>query len=139
MAFDPITAALNIGNMLLDRLLPDKTANDAAKVELLKMTMSGELQIMVGQMQVNQVEAANQSIFVAGWRPFVGWICGAAFGYAFIVQPALQFLLVAFHSTFDVTKLPVLNLSAMLPVLLGMLGLGAMRSWDKSNAADSGH
>jgi hypothetical protein len=139
MAFDPITAILNTANTILDRVLPDKAANDAAKAQLVVLQVQGELQQVAAQLAVNQAEAGSQSVFVAGWRPFVGWICGVAFAYAFILQPLMQFLLVAFHSSFDVTKLPSLNLEDMLPVLFGMLGLGAMRSFDKTTGNGNGH
>lgn len=139
MPFDPLTAILGIGNTLIDRLLPDKTAAAAAKAQLIQMQVQGDLEEMKGQLAVNQVEAASQSIFVAGWRPFVGWACGAAFIYAFIVQPATQALLVIFHSNFDPGKMPKLDITEMLPVLFAMLGLGALRSWDKSNGSDNGH
>lgn len=139
MAFDPLTAILNLGNTVLDRVLPDKTANDAAKAQLLSLQVTGELSAQIAQAQIDQTEAANSSIFVAGWRPFVGWVCGVAFAYAFVFQPLLQFTLVAFHSTFDISKIPTLNLAEMSPVLLGMLGLGAMRSFDKSQGTGNGH
>jgi hypothetical protein len=139
MAFDPITAILNLGNTVLDRVLPDKAANDAAKAQLASAVVQGQFAAQIAQIQVDQTEAASQSIFVAGWRPFVGWCCGAAFAYAFIIQPFAQFLLVAFHSDFDIAKLPQMDLSQMMPVLLGMLGLGAMRSYDKSQGNGNGH
>lgn len=139
MALDPITAIFNTADTLLNRLLPDKTANDAAKVELVKMHVSGELQQIVGQLQVNTAEASNQSVFVAGWRPFVGWACGCAFIYAFILQPIIVTFMVVFHRTFDKAMLPVLDMGSMMPVLLGMLGLGAMRSFDKTQGTDNGH
>lgn len=139
MAFDPITAALNLGNLLLDRLLPDKAANDAAKAQLLVMTMNGELQTAVAQLEVDKAEAASTSLFVAGWRPFVGWVCGAAFAYAFLFQPLILMIAVLRHSNFDKNLLPSLDLSTMMPVLLGMLGLGAMRSWDKVSGNGNGH
>jgi hypothetical protein len=139
MAFDPITAILNLGNTVLDRVLPDKAQNDAAKAQLLSLQLQGQFAEQISQLQVDQAEAGSKSVFVAGWRPFVGWACGAAFVYAFVVQPCAQFVLVAFHSSFDVSRLPQLNLDQMLPVLLGMLGLGALRSYDKSNGNGNGH
>lgn len=139
MAFDPITAALNLGAQLIDRLIPDKAAAAQAKAQLLTMQVQGELQETVAQLNVDQTEAGNQSVFVAGWRPFVGWACGAAFVYAFILQPMAQVIMVLCHSNFDVTKLPKLDMSEMMPVLLGMLGLGAMRSFDKANGTGNGH
>jgi Holin of 3TMs, for gene-transfer release len=139
MALDPITAILNVGEALIDRLIPDKTAAAAAKAQLLTMQVQGELDEIKGQLVVNQAEASSQSTFVAGWRPFVGWCCGAAFAYVYILQPMAQFLLVAFKVNFDVTKLPSLDIADMMPVLLGMLGLGAMRSFDKQSGNGNGH
>jgi hypothetical protein len=124
---------------IIDRILPDKAANDAAKANLLQMQLKGELDASVAQVQVDLEEAKSQSIFVAGWRPFVGWACGFAFAYAYIVQPFIQVLLVAFHSTFDATKLPTANLSEMMPVLLGMLGLAAARTVEKVQGISAGH
>ena len=138
-AFDPLTAILNTANTILDRVLPDKTANDQAKIALLQAQLNGELQAMVSQLQVDQAEAQSKSLFVAGWRPWVGWGCGCAFVYAYILQPLIQTLLVVFHSGFDPAKLPKLDMSEMMPVLLGMLGLGALRSYDKNNGSSNGH
>lgn len=139
MAFDPLTAILNIAGTVIDRLIPDKTQAAQAKAELLEMQLKGELDAQIAQAQVDEAEANNKSVFVAGWRPFVGWACGAAFIYAFIVQPTAQAIAVFSHSSFDPSKLPQLNLDQMLPVLLGMLGLGAMRSFDKTNGNGNGH
>lgn len=139
MAFDPLTAILNVGNTILDRVLPDKQANDAAKAQLATAALNGELNQVMGQLEINKVEAASSSVFVAGWRPAVGWVCGAAFAYAFIFQPLIQTLLVVFHSSFDPAKLPAINFSEMMPVLFGMLGLGYMRTMDKKNGTDNGH
>lgn len=139
MAFDPITAALQLGSTLIDRLVPDKTAAAAAKVQLIEMQTKGELDQITGQLTVDQAEAGSKSTFVAGWRPFVGWACGAAFIYAFIVQPMTQAVLVIFHSNFDPAKMPKLDITEMLPVLFAMLGMGALRSFDKTNGVGSGH
>lgn len=139
MAFDPLTAAISLGSTLIDRLIPDKTAAAAAKATLVEMQTKGELDQITGQLTVDQAEAGSQSTFVAGWRPFVGWACGAAFAYVYILQPFMQFLLVAFKVNFDLAKLPSLDIADMMPVLLGMLGLGAMRSYDKISGNGSGH
>lgn len=80
------------------------------------------------QLQVNLAEAQSKSLFVAGWRPFVGWVCGSAFAWCFVVQPLLTFALVAGGHPL---QLPALDLSQMMPVLLGMLGLGALRTYEK--------
>jgi len=91
---DAVSAGLQIGGKLIDRLWPDPAQAAAAKLELLKMQQSGELaqlaadtDVIKGQIAVNQAEAANASIFVSGWRPAVGWMCAAGVGTQFLVGP----------------------------------------------------
>ena len=139
MPFDPITAIANVANTVLDRVLPDKVANDAAKVELAKMQVSGDLAAVAGQMEINKIEAASQSVFVAGWRPYVGWILGTALAYGLVLQPFIVLGLVVFHSSFDPSKLPVLDSKTILELLGAMLGFGAMRTIDKATGAGNGH
>lgn len=125
---------------LLDRILPDKAQNDAAKAQLLQLQVNGELQNTIAQIQTNTAEAQSKSVFVAGWRPFIGWVCGSAFAYSYILHPITLTLLAAFHVNFDRTLLPVINTSEMMPVLLGMLGLGGYRTWEKINGVQgTGH
>lgn len=135
MAIDPISAVLDIGGKLIDRLWPDATQRDAAKLELLKMQQNGELaqlasetELAKGQLEVNQAEAGSSNLFVAGWRPWIGWVCGVAFSYHFVVQPLLAFILAA---TGHPVTLPTFNMDALYTVLLGMLGLGSMRTFEK--------
>ena len=122
VALDPITAALDIGGKLIDRLWPDPTQADLAKLELFRLQQSGELQQIAGQLDVNKAEAANTSVFVSGWRPFIGWICGTGLAYQFLVYPVL----VAF-----VPNIVQLDMGTLLTLLAGMLGLGAMRTQEK--------
>jgi hypothetical protein len=135
MAFDPISAALDIGGKLIDRLWPDATQRDAAKLKLAEMHQTGELaqltaetELAKGQIEVNQAEAGSSSLFVAGWRPWIGWVCGIAFAYHFVAQPFLAFILAA---TGHPVTLPTFNMDALYTVLLGMLGLGSMRTFEK--------
>ncbi len=121
-SFDPVTAALDIGGKLIDRLWPDPAQRDTAKLELLKLQQSGELAGITGQVEINKIEAASASVFVSGWRPFIGWICGAGLGYQFLVYP----ILVAF-----VPKIVQLDMGTLLTLLIGMLGLGAYRTTEK--------
>ncbi len=83
---------------------------------------------LLGQIEINKVEAASRSVFVAGWRPFIGWSCGAAMVYSYVAQPILAFALAQSGHLVD---LPRVELGEMMPVLLGMLGLGGMRSFEK--------
>lgn len=134
MALDPITAALDIGGRLIDRLWPDPTERDAAKLKLLELQQSGELAQMTGQLDINKVEAGSTSILVSGWRPAIGWICGAGLGIQFIVNPIATWIAaLAGHPI----AFPVLDLGTLLTLLFGMLGLGAMRSIDKKNGVAS--
>jgi len=120
---------------LLDKLLPDKGAADAAKLELLRMAQAGELAALQaetalaqGQAATNQIEAASGRLFVAGWRPFVGWICGAALGFKYIAGPAL---LMAASAAGVAVTLPDLDAAELMPLLLGLLGLGGLRTIEK--------
>lgn len=121
---------------LVDRLIPDRSAAAAAKAQLVQLEASGELQTLLGQIQTNTAEAANQNNKYAGdWRPTIGYILGAALGYSFVIQPLLQCLLVAFHVNFDPKNLPVLDMSTLMPIVLGMLGLAGAHAWENVNAS----
>lgn len=139
MALDPVTAVLNIGSTILDRIIPDKTAAAAAKAQLIQAELNGELEAAKGQLNVDAVEAASQSVFVAGWRPFVGWTCGAALAYSFILQPCIVSICVLAGVHFDTAQLPHLDMVTLIGLLTTMLGMGALRSFDKSQGTDNGH
>ena len=130
-----IGSVLDFGGKIIDRLWPDKAQADAAKFELFKLQQSGELQVMQidaglaqAQIKVNEVEAASSNVFVAGWRPFLGWTCGAAYALKFFIGPLGAFILTA--SGYPVV-MPDLDFSDMAPLLFGMLGLGAFRTVEK--------
>lgn len=134
---DPITLTglFSIGSKLIDRFFPDKAASDAAKLELLKMTQTGELaqlaadtNLATKQADINIEEAKSDHFFVAGWRPAVGWVCALAFFAKYIGGPAV-FVAAQFISKTII--LPEIDMFEMMPILLGMLGLGAYRSYDK--------
>lgn len=123
-----------LGN-LLDRIFPDPKAAADAKLEVMRMAQNGELaqldaevKLITAQVDVNKVEAANQSLFVAGWRPAIGWVCGAAFAFKFILGPAAVVVMaMAGHPI----NLPEFDFTEMSTILMGMLGLGALRTVEK--------
>jgi hypothetical protein len=127
-----------LGN-LMDRLFPDPKAAADAKLEVMRLAQTGELaqlnadlQMSQGQMEVNKVEAANASLFVSGWRPAIGWVCGAAFAFKFILGPsAVVLMAMAGHPI----TLPVFDFTEMSTILMGMLGLGALRTVEKVKGA----
>jgi hypothetical protein len=112
-----------IGNII------DKVAGHVDKFTLDKEEKAQLIQeINKAQIEVNKIEAGSTSFFKSGWRPFVGWTCGVALCYHFVLQPMLAFLLSA--SGYDVV-LPQFDMSTLTTVLMGMLGLGGMRSFEK--------
>lgn len=132
----PLLALLPIAEKLFDRFIPDPEQKAKAILELKKeenqqalQEMTLELQAMQAQTNINQEEAKSSSVFVAGWRPFIGWVCGVAFAYHFVLQPLLAFV-IANLGTGQV-DLPNFDMDALFTVLLGMLGLGGMRSFEK--------
>jgi hypothetical protein len=127
-----------IGNVL-DRILPDPKVAADAKLAVLTMAQNGQLEVLheesklaQGQQDINKVEAASTNWKVAGWRPYIGWICGTAMAYKFIVQPLLVFGFAAFGHPL---VLPVLDWTEMSTVLMGMLGLGGLRTYEKVRGA----
>jgi hypothetical protein len=124
---------------ILDKILPDKGAADAAKLKLVELAQQGELAklnaevtLATGQMDINKVEAASTRLFVAGWRPFVGWICGLTLGFKYIGGPLLSMLLQAIGHPVTLPPIPAEDL---WPVLAGLLGLSASRSVEKVKGA----
>lgn len=118
--------------IVADALTP-KEQKDAER-ELAMMEMLQK--ISSGQLAVNAAEGANSNMFVAGWRPAVGWTCVTAFAITFVLLPILTSCVV-YYSAFtgenvDLSGLPEMNMGEMMPVLLGMLGLGGLRTYEKT-------
>jgi len=112
-----------VGN-IIDDLHTSDEERQQAKATVLKI----EAELRKRQMDVNLVEAKHRSVFVAGWRPCIGWICASALGFNFILAPCLEWY-IAF-AQLDIT-LPTISLNELYPVILGMLGLGFARSYEK--------
>jgi hypothetical protein len=114
---------------LLDKFVEDKDAKNALAHEIATMSEKHAQQLALSQIEVNKAEAASGSLFKGGWRPFIGWVCGFAFAYHFILQPILVFGTLA--AGISLPPLPEFDMSQMMPVLLGMLGLGGLRTFEK--------
>ena len=114
---------------LLDKFIEDKDQKNALAHEIATMSERQAQELAKGQLEVNKVEAASKSMFVAGWRPAVGWTCCVALLSNYILIPMANFGLLLAEMNVEV---PSLDMSAMMPVLLGMLGLGAMRTVEKT-------
>ena len=114
---------------LLDKFIEDKDQKAALAHELATMADKHAQQLALAQIEVNKAEAASGSFFKGGWRPFVGWVCGVAFAYHFIIQPLVIFILTAMGM--DIPDLPEFDMGTLLPVLGGMLGIGGLRTYEK--------
>lgn len=124
MAIDPLTAALDIGGKVISRLWPDPADQTKAQLALLELAQRGEL----AQMEVNKAEAASANWFIAGGRPFIVWVCGMAFAWNWIGLPVARLGAAYFGHPLDIAPA---DMSEMMPVLLGLLGLGGLRTFEK--------
>lgn len=120
---------------IIDKVIPDPAAKAAAQLQILQMQQAGEFKQMdadlamsQAQNDVNKVEAASPSLFVSGPRPFIMWICATGLGMQFVVGPLFTWLSGLLGHP---TPFPAMDLSTMLPMLGGMLGLGTMRTVEK--------
>ena len=130
----PLLEVFNIGSKILDRVLPDPKAKAEAQLELMKLAQAGELanldadlKLALGQIEVNKVEAASPNLFVSGWRPGVGWTCVAGLAYSVLGQPFSAWVSLIRH----IPVPPTDDTSTLITLLIGMLGLGGMRTVEK--------
>lgn len=136
MALDPITAGIGLVDTFINKFVADKDLAAKLAMEARSQEFAGELSLLVGQLEINKAEAASSSTFVAGWRPFVGWTCGFALAYNFVLYPILKYILlvvVMYQPDLMLPEFPVLETAELMTVLMGMLGLSGMRTFEKLN------
>lgn len=114
---------------LLDKFIEDKDQKAKLAHDLSTMAERHAQELAKAQMEINKVEAAHKSLFVSGWRPAVGWCCVLGMTGNFLVIPFANFILALLAIE---VSIPLIDLETMMPVLMGMLGLGAMRSYEKT-------
>lgn len=141
MSIEPVSALIDLGTTLIKTIWPNKS-EQAEQLRLLEaLRQKGDLailnahvQAMVGQLEINKVEASHPSIFVAGWRPFVGWVGGFSLAYVGLLEPLMRFisLLSGYDGVF-----PEIDTALTIQVLMGMLGIGVMRTYDKTKGTDT--
>ena len=115
---------VGVAGKVLNKFVADKDLKVKLQHELKTAFHAANL----AQIDLNKQEAAHQSMFVAGWRPFVGWTCGVALAYHFLIAPLLGFMLVLYGID---TPMPEFEFSQLSTILMGMLGLGTLRSYEK--------
>ena len=108
---------------LLDKFIEDKDQKNALAHEIATMAERHAHEALKGQLEINKVEAAHKSLFVAGWRPAIGWVCMLGLLYNTIIANVLSIWI----------EVPEVDTTLLVPVMMGMLGLGAMRSYEKVN------
>ena len=128
------SALIPIIGQVIGRVVPDQAAATDAKLRLAEMVQRGELadleadvKLASGQLEINRAEAGSGRLFVAGWRPAVGWICAIALGYQFLLRPLLAWA----SMIYSIPVPPELDLATLLTLLFGLLGLGTLRTVEK--------
>lgn len=114
---------------LLDKVIADKDQAAALAHEIATMSERHAQEVVLAQIEVNKAEAASGSVFKGGWRPFIGWVCGVAFAYHFVLQPIIVFATV--YAGVDIPALPEFDMASLMTVLGGMLGIGGLRTYEK--------
>jgi len=115
---------------LLDKFIEDKDQKAKLAHEIATMAEKHAHEANMGQIEINKAEASHRSVFVAGWRPFVGWTCGVALAWHFVLAPLTIF--VCTYAGVELPELPTFDMSSLLTVLMGMLGLGGLRTFEKT-------
>tara|TARA_R110002167_G_scaffold43524_2_gene131446 strand:- start:63 stop:464 length:402 start_codon:yes stop_codon:yes gene_type:complete len=124
-----ITSLVGPVTGLLDKFIEDKDQKSALAHEIATMGERHAQEALLAQLEINKAEAASGSLFKGGWRPFVGWICGFALLYHFILSPMIIFIITLTGAT--IPPLPEFDMGSLMTVLLGMLGIGGLRTFEK--------
>jgi len=123
-----LTALLPALGTLVDRLIPDRAAAEKAKAEMEAELIRASNEAALAQVEVNKVEAGHSSVFVAGWRPSIGWVCAAGLAWAFVVAPVASWALMVLGIR---AELPAIQFDHLFELVLAMLGIGGLRTFEK--------
>jgi roadblock/LC7 domain-containing protein len=123
-----VTALLPALGTLIDRLIPDRAAAEKAKAEMEQQLVTAANQAALAQVEVNKIEAGHSSVFVAGWRPSIGWVCAAGLAWAFVLAPVASWALMVMGIR---AELPAIQFDHLFELVLAMLGIGGLRTFEK--------
>ena len=115
---------------LLDKFIQDKDLKAKLAHDIATMAEKHSHEDALAQIEVNKIEAASPDFFKSSWRPFIGWVCGVAFAYHFVLQPIIIFVVALFGA--EIPALPEFDMASLMTVLGGLLGLGGLRTYEKS-------
>ena len=124
-----LTALIGPVSKLVGKFIEDKDQKAKLAHELATMADTHAQQALLAQLEINKAEAASGSVFKGGWRPFVGWVCGIALLYHFILSPLILFGVTMIG--IDIPPIPEFDMGSLMTVLMGMLGLGSLRTYEK--------
>lgn len=124
-----ISPIAELAKSVIDRFWPDASEAERGKLTFALTQLNAEMEMMKGQMAVNQTEAGSANFFVSGWRPAVGWICVLAFFAAYVGQPALIWLCWLVNPALTPPNLGIDHI--LNELLFGLLGLAGIRSFEK--------
>jgi hypothetical protein len=113
----------DLATTVVNKIWPDKSEQEREQ-------LAAAVALVTGQLDVNKAEASNPNIFVSGWRPYIGWVCGSALTYHYIVRPLLPWICKMLGA--DAGEIPPLDMGDLITLLLGMLGLGGLRTFEKT-------
>lgn len=155
MSLDPITALLDIGTTIINKVWPDPAQQAEAQAKLQKLAQEGDLariqaevQLLLGQMEINKIDAASSNWFQSGWRPSIGWVGSLSLALMYIPKALVMTYIWTYQSitilagwdgvsALAVPAFPDLGVSDIIGLLMSMLGVAAMRSYDKRHGTDS--
>ena len=124
-----LTALIGPVAGLLDKFIPDADLKNKLAHQVATMAETHAQELAKGQLEINKVEASHKSIFVSGWRPFIGWTCGIALCWHFVLQPVTLF--VCTYIGLTIPELPSFDMGSLLTILGGLPGLGGLRTYEK--------
>lgn len=126
---DPVSTVVESVLGIVDKFIPDTAARDSAKASITTLLVTASTQSDTQQAAIDTTEAASTSLFVSGWRPFIGWTCGLAFAGHYTITPSFMFLRSCWQ---DACAAPVYDMTELNTVLWALLGIGGMRTVDKT-------
>ena len=129
MALDPFTAGFDLIKTGLDKFFPDADTELKGKLAEAAAEINNNYQLQLAQLDINKAEASSSSLFVSGWRPAIGWICGFSLCYAAIIEPIARFTASVVFTYVGV--FPIIDTEITLQILLALLGIAGMRSYEK--------